>query len=363
MIKEFYEKALPSQGVYCAAGIDKEGKITNRFAETLSDLLDLVEGLKEENQNVFVALNTFNGYSRRAENAIYCRSFFIDLDVGDNAKKYRSKDEALAALNDFVDMVGLPPPVKVDSGGGVHAYWLFDRDIPTEEWKPYALKFKQLCLDHIKIDPAVTADAARILRCPQTVNYKNEPIETKLLDHDFGQYSFEDFKDFLGVIAPDTTSLLDMFPKGLDEDTKKIARLDNYETTFQDIAEKSLGDEGCAQIKHILVNAATLEEPLWYAGLSIARHCTDWESAIHLMSEDHPGYNYETTVKKANQAFGKPFSCDKFDQLNPGGCDGCPLRGKVTNPLAIGKRLLEAPTQEVSEEDTIRKRFQQSLPS
>ena len=354
MIKEFYEKALPSQGVYCAAGIDTEGKITNRFAETLSDLLDLVQGLKEENQNVFVALNTFSGYSRRAEYAMLCRSFFIDLDVGDGPKKYNSKEEALAAIDDFVQIVGLPPPIRVDSGGGVHAYWLFDRDIPTEEWKPYAVKFKQLCLDHIKIDPAVTADAARILRCPETVNYKKEPIETKLLDTDFGQYSFEDFKDFLGPIEMDTTSLLDMFPKGLDEDTKKIARLDNYETAFQDIAEKSLSDQGCAQIKHVLVNAATLEEPMWYAGLSIARHCTDWESAIHLMSEDHPEYSHDNTVRKANQAFGKPFSCEKFDELNPGGCDGCPLRGKITNPLAIGKRLLEAPTEEITEEDTIR---------
>jgi len=355
MIKEFYEKALPSQGVYCAAGIDREGKITNEFAETLGELFEIVEGLKEVNQNVFVALNTFNGYSRRAENAIYCRSFFIDLDAGDNPKKYRTKEEALASLDDFISIVGLPPPVRVDSGGGVHAYWLFDQDIPTEEWKPYALKFKQLCLDHIKIDPAVTADAARILRCPETFNYKkDEPVPTRLLDEDFGQYSFEDFKDFLGVVEPDTKSLLDMFPKGLDEDTKKIARLDNYETTFQDIAESSLSGEGCAQIKHILMNAATLEEPMWYAGLSIARHCTDWESAIHLMSEDHPGYNYENTVKKANQAFGKPFSCEKFDELNPGGCEGCPLKGRITNPLAIGKRLVEAPTKEMSEEDTVR---------
>jgi len=355
MIKEFYEKALPSQGVYCVAGIDKEGKITNEFAETLSELLEIVERLKEDKQNVFVALNTFGGYSRRADNALYCRSFFIDLDVGDNPKKYKSKDEALASLNDFVSITRLPPPIRVDSGGGVHAYWLFDRDVPTEEWKPYALKFKQLCLDHIKIDPAVTADAARILRCPETFNYKkDEPAPTSLLDEDFGQYSFDEFKEYLGAEEPDTTSILASLPKGLDEDTKKIARLDNFETTFQDIAEKSLVDQGCAQIKHILINAATLEEPLWYAGLSIARHCTDWESAIHLMSEDHPEYSHETTIRKANQAFGKPFSCQKFNELNPGGCDGCPLRGRITNPLAIGKRLVEAPTEEMSEEDAVR---------
>jgi len=358
MRKEFYEKALPSQGLYCAAGIDKDGRTYHRFAESLSELEKHVEDLKNGELNVFVALNTFSQRSRKAEYAEFCKSFFIDLDVDpENPKKYTSKDEALAALEDFLKISELPPPVRTDSGGGVHAYWILDQDVPTAEWKSYATKFKKLCLDHLKIDPAVTADAARILRCPETFNYKKAtPSPTKFLGTDFYEWSFEEFKSYLGKVEDDVPlSIFDTLPKGLDEDTKKIARLDNYETSFQDIAEKSLTDKGCAQIKNILVNAATLEEPLWYAGLSIARHCTDWETAVHLMSEDHPEYSYETTVRKANQAFGKPFSCEKFDELNPGGCKECPFRGRITNPLGLGRRLAEAPTTEtISEEDAIR---------
>lgn len=354
MRKEFYEKALPSQGVYCVAGIDKNGKITNRFTETLSDLYALIEKI-EADQNVFVALNTFGGHSRKAEYAIYCKSFFIDLDVAtDNPKKYPSKDAALADLEDFVRLKELPPPIRVDSGTGIHAYWLFDKEIPTEEWRTYAAKFKQLCLDHLKIDPAVTADAARILRCPESNNYKTDPpTRGRFIDTEFNEYSFDEFKDYLGKEEPTINSILASLPKGLDEDTKQIAKLDNYETTFQDIAEKSLEGSGCAQIKNILVNATMLEEPLWYAGLSIARHCTDWETAIHLMSEDHPEYNYEATVRKANQSSGKPFSCEKFAELNPKGCDGCPLRGKITNPLAVGRKLKEAKTEEYTPENAV----------
>lgn len=355
MRKQFYEKALPSQGVYCVSGIDRNGKIINRFAETLGDLYETIESI-EGDQNVFVALNTFSGYSRKAEYAAYCKSFFIDLDVGkDNPKKYPSKEAALADLDDFVLLKELPPPIRVDSGTGIHAYWLFDSEVPTEEWRRYAAKFKQLCLDHLKIDPAVTADAARILRCPESNNYKTDPpTPSRFIDTEFNEYSFDVFKEYLGEEQPTTNSILDSIPKGMDEDTKKIAKVDNYETTFQDIAEKSLSDEGCAQIKNILVNAKMLEEPLWYAGLSIARHCTDWESAIHLMSEDHPEYNHEATIRKANQSFGKPFSCEKFDQLNPGGCEGCPLRGKITNPLAIGRRLKESAPEELTPEDSVR---------
>ena len=352
MIKEFYQKALPSQGVYCVAGI-KNDRTTHRFVETFDDLVEVVNELNSGGQNVFVALNSFRGHSRKTDYAQYCKSFFIDLDVGDSDKKYSSKEEAISALDDFVKQYDLPPPVRIDSGGGIHAYWILDRDVPTEEWRAYALKFKQMCLDYLKIDPAVTADAARILRCPETFNYKKDPpTPTKFLDTEFVEYDFDMFKSYLGEVTTGS-SILDLLPKGLDEDTKKIAKLDNYETTFQEIAEKSLGGQGCAQIKHILVNATTLEEPLWYAGLSIARHCTDWETAIHLMSEDHPGYNYEATIRKANQAFGKPFSCEKFNELSPGICGDCPLRGRITNPLAVGRKFVEAQEPERSTEDAV----------
>jgi len=127
MIKQFYEKALPSQGVYCVTAIGKDNKVQNRFTQTLDELEEIVDALKDEGKNVFVAMSTFSGYSRKADSAIYARSFYIDLDVDpENPKKYRSKDEALEALADFIQITQLPPPVRTDSGGGIHAYWLFD---------------------------------------------------------------------------------------------------------------------------------------------------------------------------------------------------------------------------------------------
>ncbi len=110
MQKEFYEKALPSQGLYCAAGIDRDGRTYHRFAESLSELDQCIKGLQESELNVFVALHSFNQRSRKADCASYCKTFFIDLDVGaDNPKKYARKEEALAALDDFVRITELPP--------------------------------------------------------------------------------------------------------------------------------------------------------------------------------------------------------------------------------------------------------------
>ena len=356
MRKQFYTKALPSQGVYCVTTIGTDGRVWNRFAETLSDVDSLVED-NSGKSNVFVALNTFNGHSRRAANAVYAKSFFLDIDTGEG-KDYLTKADALTALDKFVSDNDLPPPVRVDSGNGIHAYWLLDRDVPTAEWLPYAEKLKAYCLKQgLRIDPVVTADAARILRAPETQNLKRTPaVPVVFLDTEFHEYDFDMFKEFLGIVAPVTTAdILATLPKGLDEETLKMMKVDNYETTFQSIAEKSLADEGCAQIKHILVNAATLSEPLWHSGLSIARHCEDWETAIHLMSEDHPGYNHEATLKKANETFGKPHSCSTFEQRNPGGCDGCKFKGRITNPLGIGRRLKEAPVvDQIDPADAVR---------
>ena len=158
MLKQFYEKALPTQGVYCISSIDKNGKVSNRFAETLDDVLKEIGRLKTKEVNVFVALGAFDGYSRKAADCLFVRSFFIDLDVGPT-KDYATKDDARNGITSLLVQTGLPEPVIVDSGGGIHGYWIMDTDIPADEWKIYAEKFKALCMSYIKIDPVVTADA------------------------------------------------------------------------------------------------------------------------------------------------------------------------------------------------------------
>jgi hypothetical protein len=345
MIREFYKKALPSTGVYCIATIDPVVKVTrHKFVENIDELESFVESKKNTKTNIFVALSSFNGYSRKAEEAKAVKSFFVDLDVGEG-KGYNSKEEALDAIDKFILDNELPPPVKIDSGGGVHAYWLFDKDVPATEWKPYAEKFKNFCLTHgLNIDPVVTADLARILRCPDTFNQKTDPpIPTKLIGSDIPVYSFDEFKNFLGEVAHSHDQLIASLPKtGLSEDQRKMMKLDNFQSKFSDIAIKSLQGKGCNQIKFILENAKTLSEPIWYSGLSIAQHCSDRDTAIHMMSEEHPGYNREATIRKAQATQNMPHSCDTFNNVNPGGCDGCPHRGKITNPLALGKELQTA---------------------
>ena len=346
---------MPSQGVYCVARIhSKTHKITQRFTESLDELETIARQFSLGGDNVYVALATFEGYSRKAEDAQYLRSFFVDLDVGDG-KGYGTKEEALEHLSGFVGGQELPPPVIIDSGTGIHAYWLFDEDVPVAEWKPYAEKFKAFCLEHIHIDPVVTADVSRILRCPDTFNYKTDPPSpTAVLTDEIHTYSFDAFKEFLGVeeinVAAD---VLRSVPKGLDEETKALLKMDNYETVFDKIAVRSMEGDGCEQIKWAIENRETLPEPVWTAVLSIAQHCTDRDEAIHAISCDYPGYSWEETEKKAHQRQGKPYSCEVFDNINPDVCDKCKHKGSITNPLALGRIIKIAQANTVREnEDT-----------
>jgi hypothetical protein len=352
MLKQFYEKALPRQGVYCVSGLDPQTKkLTNRFAETLDDVFVLIKKTEDMSHNVYVALGTFDGYSRKAEDCLFYRSFFLDLDVGEDkaaeGKGYLSKEDALASLENFVSEVGLPPPLRLDSGIGIHAYWLLDEDVPIDEYLPYAKKFKALCVSKIISDPSVIAEPARIMRCPYTLNYRAKPPAlAHLIDEEITSYSFESFKEFLGEIAPSSDDIMASLPKGLDEETRQMLKLDNFKFSFAELAHKSVTGNGCEQIRYMLENQPTVPRDQWAAGLTIAIHCEDGSTAIHEMSNEHPEYDYQTTEKTAN-SFDGPRTCDWFISNFPEQCEGCKHRGKIKTPIVLGREFhAAAPSSE-----------------
>lgn len=345
-ITDFYKSVLPSKGVYCISTIEPtSGKTTNHFVESIDEIEPKIEELKLEKQNIYVTHSSQKNYSRK-DNALYSSSFFVDLDVGED-KDYKSKEEANNALDEFVKASGLPKPTKLDSGRGMWGWWPFGIDIPIDEWKLYADKFKKLCIDKgLKIDPSVTSDKARITRAPNCLNYKTSPpSETKVISDAIVIHNFDDFKAMLGEEELSVADILKSIPKGLSEEEKKLNK--NFGYSFSNLVLNSYktSDKGCAQIKHIIDHASSLTEPIWRAGLTIAVNCDDWETAIHKMSEGHPGYTPEATIAKINSMpegkdTRKVFTtCDGFNELNPNVCTGCPNR-KVGTPLNLAKKFI-----------------------
>ena len=138
---------------------------------------------------------------------------------------------------------------------------MLDTEVSAEEWKIYADKFKQLCLNNgLRIDPAVTADKARILRCPDTFNFKsNPPTPTKIISGSINVYQFEMFKEFLG--EEEHTPFEEIVKTKLTEVSRQMNGLGNFSSKFDIISRKSLDEEsneGCAQIRHIIRNRQSL---------------------------------------------------------------------------------------------------------
>jgi hypothetical protein len=54
-------------------------------------------------------------------------------------------------------------------------YWPLTEPVNVVDWKPVAEDLKRLCKQEgLRIDMTVTADAARVLRIPGTMNFKKK---------------------------------------------------------------------------------------------------------------------------------------------------------------------------------------------
>ena len=350
-ITEFYNKVLPSQGVYCIITIEpKEGRTRQYYVESIAELEPEIEKLKQSEVNIYVSHSTYKNWKRGKDNAAFSRSLFIDLDVDPEhteGKKYTSKEEAENALNDFLAKTGLPEPIRFDSGRGMWAWWAFDKDIPIEDWKLYSEVFKKYCLDNdLKIDPNVTADAARATRTPNCTNWKAiPPTLSQVTSTELPTYVFDEFKEFLDSISPKDLSVeavLKAAKKGLSQEEREAQGASNFENNFEKLLDVSMRGVGCNQIKFMMEHPDQVSYDLWTAGLTVASRCVDSDTAIHTISEKGPTYNREATILKA-ATFGGVHPCSSFENANPEGCEGCIKRGVISNPLAFARVLKEIP--------------------
>jgi hypothetical protein len=101
----------------------------------------------------------------------------------------------------------------------------------------------------------------------------------------------------------------------------------------------------CAQMQRVAASHGNVEEPIWYASLSIARFSTNPDAAYTRLSDGHPDYSPEATERKVWQLVQKdmgPATCAKFESVNPSGCVGCAKRSKITSPIQLGRQVIEA---------------------
>ena len=345
--KEFLERALGENGYYCIfASRATDGRRIQKFFDSIDVLLTSAEQLDNEGYDTYFALSTFKDTSsRKAKNANELRSFFLDIDCGPN-KDYPDKVAAIAALRDFCEKTELPTPTLISSGGGLHVYWFLTKPVSVGDWVPIAEQLKVTCVKHnLLADPAVTADSARVLRIPTTHNYKSDPpSEVFYISRSLTKpHELEVIAEYIC----DTSIPVPTKYTPSDSNAVIDRLIGNRINVFKDIVLKTQSGVGCEQLGHILTSQEEISEPLWRAGLSIAKFCEDSDHAARRISEKHPDFDLHDTMYKLDRIKG-PYLCARFDEYNPNICTECSHWGKIKSPINLGSKIRKA-----TEEDNI----------
>lgn len=306
------------------------------------------------------------------DNTHALRAFWMDLDVGVEAHKYPTPAEAATALRQFCGAMALPRPMVTSSGGGLHVYWALDSDIGPDKWQHYATILKQLAESYgLKADPSRTADRASVLRPVDTHNWKTGAPRTVQIVVDGPVNNTDQFLGRLAYLAETTNlppvqarkaqlQIAGVMPSLPGVAPALIPMADI--TAMNEAAAAGAGYEladprevvkKCQQLSWQLLNQGAVPEPLWYAMIGCLRHAKDGHRAVHLMSRQSPTYDaYATDVKIQQHTDGgfPPTLCQTFETQNPGGCNGCPLKGQIKTPLQAVRKLQQvaAPTVQLS---------------
>ncbi len=288
---------------------------------------------------------------RLQSNALGLKSFFIDIDLKGGLHGYSSMPELVAALGDFLEKTGLPPPTMiVSTGGGVHVYWCCDRMMFPDEWLPIAHSLtnaiRQLGL---KCDTQCTVDTVRVLRIPNTFNYKyGTPLDVAFIKRplDF-DYSVERIRTALLPYAVATTIALGnsgFIDRSLFPPRAAVAGDDELQTCIDDLFPNPNLDRVapvCGFVSDaLLTGGATFNNPLWNLTTLLSVFTEGGRVDAHRMANQHAQYSTGETDdlfdrkyrERAERGLGWP-TCNAIAAAGAQACNSCPLRAAGKSPL------------------------------
>jgi hypothetical protein len=344
---DFLSHILPQQGVKFIVFVEPDQPWIHKPAEHVAVAADIATQADTAGRTVYHACATFkepfvlsetetysNGKPRKKyrehTNAGWVKSLWIDLDCGDG-KDYPDQKTALADVVRFCKESGLPRPLLVNSGYGVHCYWVFDSEIGADMWKRVAGIWRCV-LDHFKVkhDSNCTADVSRVLR----------PV---------GKHGGKKLVKLIGAVPPTVP------PKKMIEMLTALVKQHGISVKQQTYTAKPKIDNSdlgggmehppssayklvdhCLQVREFRDAGGDVPEPLWYAMLGLLKHTAENHAVCHEWSKDHPDYDPVATENKIIQWVHGPTLCAKIEALNPGKCDGCVHKGKIKSPIQLG---------------------------
>ena len=268
---------------------------------------------------------------RSTANALLLKALFLDIDVKPNA--YPTTADAITALGNFLKATDLPKPTMfVSTGsGGLHCYWVLADALPVHEWQPLAFALAEATKkEGLMCDTQCTVDAARVLRVPDTFNFKKYPSKSpvtlaanKVLDFDYANERIERALKPYMSLTPVEAPLPKRAPiVGDDELSAGIKGGKAAPAHLDDVAKE------CAFVAEALTTAGKdFTNPLWTLTTLIATFTDDARNDAHRMASGHPGYSVESTDelfdRKERERDEKDLGWPKCTTISGSGCKAC----------------------------------------
>lgn len=339
--REFFDLIWPSRGWRCVVFVDprEPGVLKHRWYNDNDKAAGAVRALDEAQATVYHGCASFTdkALGRKQVNACYAKAFWMDLDCGPG-KPFAVKSEAAKAVLGFAQKLGLANPYLVSSGGGLHAYWVLDAELPIADWTDTASMLKAAAKEYgLPADPTRTADSASILRPVGSHHRKGEAREVTMAIP--GQVTSTDavrsaLVSYLGDLAPAKSTIAGVMPAGFDVgmNSDLSGGLPEYEPrTSEPIAEK------CGVVGLVRETHGNVDQPTWYGVLGVIGFAEDGDQFAHAWSSGHPQYSRVETEKKLEQARKyAPTTCAKLAESQPAICAACRFNGKIKSPIVLG---------------------------
>ena len=269
----------------------------------------------------------------------------MDIDIADPNKPNKSLpadiDEAVAAL----EALQLPPSIYVNSGSGLHAYWVLEEDLIVADesdlkhardfvanfYRGVVSNLPQYNFDH-------TQDLARSFRMPGSTNLK-DPANPKAVSvrelHVERIYSHDEIIDASISVAT-------------KERAVKIANVDVHDSNVH--VDLGLMAAGCGWVRDALGHGDIATYETWWGMASLLSNVDDGLEIFQDWSKTHPDYDLEETEVKFEQVDTEksrrtcaglsqhptsPVAGALVDGVNKQ-CTQCVFREGIKSPVELG---------------------------
>lgn len=315
-----------------------------RWASGLSDTRDFYVCMSRQalcEDKVSKAGRPYRRALRDAEHAMALKSFFLDLDVKEGA--YATTKEAVAALGKFRRAIDLPPPtfVVASGSGGFHAHWVCSDPVASHEWLEQAHKLVAAVKQHgLLCDTQCSVDAARVLRIPDTKNWKHTPPkDVAFLLPPGEEYTFERIKRALAPFDGGVHPVAPILPPrpalvGVSDLAAGIEVTQAPPVKLEDVMPQ------CAFINEaVTTGGAAFDNPMWNLTTLIATFTEGKRADAHRMAAGHADYTPETTDelfdRKEAERERKDLGWPQCSSIAVGysGCNACPHKAAGKSPL------------------------------